>query len=177
MNDISFGSTFRIPITHAGINAAKKQKLKTLILSYPNGLIGNNKTGYARVSIANVEDAQFLRRLKGIGYKVYQKFDGENIDKNNLDTFIKSKLDSRDFMQKGKNPDKLPRQIREKKRYDRSFNSFDDLKPQLTDNVSEVEKTVSKKLTPDEIRLSDDYKNTVKNYGKEFAEVLFFGIE
>lgn len=177
MNDISFGSTFRIPVSHAGINSAKKQKLKSLILSYKNGLIGNNKTGYARVSIPNADDAEFLRRLKGIGYKVYQKFDGENIDKNNLDTFIKSKLDSRDFMQKGKNPDKLPRQIREKKRFERSFYFSDDFKPQLPDDIVEVEKTVPKKLTPDEIRLSDDYNNTVKKYGEEFAEALFFGID
>ena len=29
MSDISFGSTYRIPITQAGVNSAKKARLKT----------------------------------------------------------------------------------------------------------------------------------------------------
>ena len=40
MTDITFGSTYRIPISQAGINSAKKARLKELIESYPNGLIG-----------------------------------------------------------------------------------------------------------------------------------------
>lgn len=57
MTDINFTSTYRIPITQAGINSAKKAKLKELVLSYPNGLCGNSKVGNARVSIPDSEDA------------------------------------------------------------------------------------------------------------------------
>ena len=60
MTDINFTSTYRIPITQAGVNSAKKLKLKQLIESYPNGLIGNSKVGNARISIPNKEDEKFL---------------------------------------------------------------------------------------------------------------------
>lgn len=37
MTEINFTSTYRIPISQPGVNAAKKAKLKELIGSYPNG--------------------------------------------------------------------------------------------------------------------------------------------
>ena len=55
MTEINFTSTYRIPISQPGVNAAKKAKLKELIGSYPNGLIGNSKVGNARVSVADNE--------------------------------------------------------------------------------------------------------------------------
>ena len=92
MSDISFGSTYRISITQAGVNSAKKAKLKELIESYPNGLIGKSKTGHARVSVPDSEDAKFVGKLKALGFKVFQKFEGENISKENLDTLLKRNL-------------------------------------------------------------------------------------
>lgn len=121
MTEINFTSTYRIPISQAGINNAKKMKLRELVESYPNSLIGKSKSGQARVSIPNSEDANFIRKLKGIGYKIFQKIEGENISKENLDAFIKSKLDARDFNQKGKNPPKMTREMKEQRRYDRRF--------------------------------------------------------
>ena len=76
MTEINFTSTYRIPISQPGVNAAKKVKLKELIGSYPNGLIGNSKVGNARVSVADSEDENFVRKLKTIGYKIFQKFEG-----------------------------------------------------------------------------------------------------
>ena len=67
MTEINFTSTYRIPITQAGINSAKKTRLKELIESYPNGLIGKSKTGNARISIPDSEDATFIGKLKKIG--------------------------------------------------------------------------------------------------------------
>lgn len=84
MTDINFTSTYRIPITQAGVNSAKKGRLKELIQSYPNGLIGNSKTGHARISVPDSEDASFIGKLKKIGYKVYQKFEAK--------IFLKMKL-------------------------------------------------------------------------------------
>lgn len=171
MTEINFGSTYRIPITHAGINAAKKEKLRCLVLSYPNSLISKNKTGYARVSMPNDQDADFIRRLKGIGYKVFQKFEGENINSSDLDVFIKRKLDTRDFQQKGKNPPKFPRKLREKRRFERSFN---DEPPTFAEKSEYVECKANEILTPDKIRQSESYKLMAEAYGKEVAEEFFF---
>ncbi len=121
MSDISFGSTYRIPITQAGVNAAKKAKLKTLIESYPNGLIGKSKTGHARVSVPDAEDANFIGKLKAIGYKVFQKFEGDNISKENLDSFIKEKLDAKDFAQKGKQATRLSKEMKAQRRFERKY--------------------------------------------------------
>ncbi len=115
MTEISFGSTFRVAVTQAGVNSAKKDRLKNLILGYDNGLVGKSKTGYARVSMPDSEDNLFIARLKGIGYRVYQKFEGENIPKSKLDRFIKEKLDTRNFAQKGKNMEKMSKDMREQK--------------------------------------------------------------
>ena len=124
--EISFTSTYRIPITQAGVNNAKKMKLRELIESYPNGLIGKSKQGYARVSMPDSEDENFVRKLKGIGYKVFQKFDGENIGADGLDLFIKQKLDARDFNQKGKNPAPLPKAMKEQRRLERKFGKVEE---------------------------------------------------
>lgn len=121
MSDISFGSAYRIPITQAGVNAAKKGKLRTLIESYPNGLIGKSKTGYARVSVPDSEDANFIGKLKAIGYKVFQKFDGDNISKENLDAFIKEKLDAKEFAQKGKQAARMSREMKDQRRFERKY--------------------------------------------------------
>lgn len=120
MNEINFTSTYRIPISQPGINSAKKAKLKVLIESYPNGLIGNSKTGNARVSMADSEDTNFVAKLKTLGYKIYQKFEGENIPKEEIDRVLKKKLDAREYHQTGKNMKKLSREIREKRRYERN---------------------------------------------------------
>ena len=118
MTEINFTSTYRIPISQPGINAAKKARLKELIQSYPNGMIGNSKVGNARVSMADSEDAKFIQKLKTIGYKVFQKFEGENVPKENLDVYIKERLDNRDYNQLGKKMKKMSREMKAKRRYD-----------------------------------------------------------
>jgi hypothetical protein len=147
--EISFTSTYRIPITQAGVNNAKKIKLRELIESYPNGLIGKSKQGYARVSMPDSEDENFIRKLKGIGYKIYQRFDGENIDADGLDIFIKQKLDARDFNQKGKNPAPLPKEMKEQRKFERKFGKVqeevEEIKQPKTDTIEEVQTQVSSK--------------------------------
>ena len=191
MTEINFTSTYRIPITQAGVNSAKKAKLKELIESYPNGLIGNSKVGNARISVADSEDASFIAKLKKIGYKVYQKFEGENISKEEIDVFIKEKLDSRNFNQKGKNPQRLSRKVKEQRRFDRNFTPAEKPVTEEIEPITEVKpKEQIKKVTngvygelefseagKDIIRKSPNYIKLCKEEGEGFAEAVYFGIK
>ena len=190
MKNINFGSTFRIPISQPGVNSAKKERLKQFIASYENGLIGSSKTGYARVSISNSEDENFVRKLRQLGYKMFQKFDGENIPKNQIDGFIKEKLDTREYLQIGKNKKPLSREQRQKKRYE---NSFDNSQTNIDNGVISVEDDIqglkgklnsSKSIgvadniedNHNKIRNSDSYQKIKNLYGEAFAEAVFFNI-
>ncbi len=192
MKNISFGSTFRIPISQPGVNTAKKEHLKELVESYENGLIGNSKTGYARVSIPDSDDADFVRRLKLVGYKIFQKFDGENLPKNQIDAFIKEKLNNSEYSQLGKHKQSLTVEQRLKKCYESSFNilsekittennnahksvveeNFRNSKPKLpSNNVKTISATADKLLS---IRNSEGYLRIKNEYGEAFAEAVFF---
>jgi replication fork clamp-binding protein CrfC len=193
MTEINFTSTYRIPITQAGINSAKKTKLKELIQSYPNGLIGNNKVGNARVSMPDAEDEKFISKLRKIGYKVYQKIEGENISKENLDAFIKNNLDTKNFKQKGKNPTRLSKDEKDTRRFKRRIDGLKKAKqsPETTEQpalTAEQPKAIAKpivkrvvKLDAEEIarredvRKCSDYIRIMNENGKDFAEAVFFG--
>lgn len=178
MSQISFGSTFRIPITQAGTNNAKKEKLRALTESYENGLIGKSKTGYARVSVPDCKDDEFVSKLKGIGYKVFQKFEGENISKENLDYFIKEKLDARDYNQKGKKMKRMSREMKMERRYEKSIdapkNKKMSQKAELNDDATNINNEVEISMR-NKIRNSADYIRIKDAYGEEAAEQIFFG--
>ena len=193
MQEINFTSTYRIPITQAGVNSAKKAKLKELIQSYPNGLIGNSKVGNARVSMPDSEDATFIQKLKTIGYKVYQKFEGENIPKENLDVYIKERLDNRTYNQAGKNMKRMSRELKEKRRYERrldalpfheqktAIDEIEQIKPEQAQKP--IQKPIQKhaqkdiQLENEKIKKSPEYLKYKEQYGEEFADALFFGIK
>lgn len=204
MNEISFGSTYRIPITQQGINKAKKIRLKSLVSSYPNGLVGNGNVGYARISIPNEKDNAFIRKLKGIGYRVYQIFDGENISKEHLDEYIKTCLVKGDYNQVGKQKAALSDKTVKTNFYDYS-NASKNFKEVENNVLSESEKEVQNKdlkqaKIQDEvfsknqedaeplfmnreaadvekqnrIRQTKSYKDIVERFGEEAAEAIFF---
>jgi len=208
MNSIvSFGSTYRIPVTQAGVNSAKKEKLRDLILSYPNGLIGKSKTGHARISVPDSEDANFIAKLKKIGYKVFQKFEGNNIPKEDLDEYIKLRLDTMDYAQRGKSPKRMSTLLKNKRRYERnytpkiveqqskdaaqelSFVSPEDEKFFKTLDSMETESLkpsidtkrkgygIRGDKTMEEIMATDDYKKCVEEYGVDFANAVYFNIK
>ena len=99
--NISFGSTYRIPITQPGVNNAKKEKLRTLTQQY-GGLISSSKTGAARVSLPDRLDEKFEKDLKNIGYKQYQKFPAENLSNDEIDLYIRLNQPQGNYDQKGK---------------------------------------------------------------------------
>ncbi|MCM1338940.1 MAG: hypothetical protein NC191_04655 [Muribaculaceae bacterium] len=115
MTNISFTSTYRIPITQAGANPAKKEKLRELVEPYPNKLVSKSNTGTVRVSIPNEEDAKFIKNLKSIGYRVYQKFEGENIKTEKLADYIKTKLRLGEYQQVGTQKKRLSTSAKSKR--------------------------------------------------------------
>ncbi len=115
MNNVTFTSTYRIPITQAGINPAKKEKLRELTEPYPNKLVSKNNSGTVRLSIPDKEDAKFIRQLKAIGYKVFQIFEGEDIRRGKLDDYIKEKLALGEYTQVGKQKKRLSTSAKQKR--------------------------------------------------------------
>ena len=182
MTEVNFGSTFRIPVTQPGVNKAKKVKLKGLIDSY-GGLVGTGNTGYARVSVPNEKDESFLRKLKSIGYKVFQVFEGENISRKSLDDYIKSCLDARDYKQVGKQKAKVSN-VKSKLNYmDYTFEQpIHDIKQEKAvitpKKIVEETKFFNGEAADTEhqnrIRNSESYKDIVARYGEEAAEAIFF---
>ena len=121
MAQINFTSTYRIPITQTGVTKGRKTKLREIIGEYPNALITNNNSGNVRISLFNFQDAKFEQQLKSIGYRTYQKFDGENIPKEEVDSYIKEKLANRDYVQTGKNKPKMTPEQKRRAKYNRQF--------------------------------------------------------
>ena len=186
MTEVNFSSTFRIPVTQPGVNKAKKVKLKGLVDSY-GGLVGTGNTGYARVSIPNEKDESFLRKLKSVGYKVFQVFEGENISRKSLDDYIKSCLDARDYKQVGKQKAKVSN-VKSKLNYmdyttDNKFEQpIQDIKQEKAvitpKKIVEETKFFNREAADTEhqnrIRNSESYKDIVARYGEEAAEAIFF---
>ena len=87
MSDISFKSTYKIPVTQWGINNTKKLQLKFLVESN-NGIITGKKDKFALVSIPDNKDMGFIRKLMKIGYREYKQFVGEKISKDSLVEYV-----------------------------------------------------------------------------------------
>lgn len=104
MTEISFGSTYRIPLVEQNITPAKRDALKKMVNAYQNVKYPSGSNGCVRVSIRKRLDAGFEQKLRQIGFKVFQKFDRHNVPKTDdkMDTYIKVQLDSRDYKQFGK---------------------------------------------------------------------------
>lgn len=104
--DISFGSTYRIPISQPGIGKGQKDNrvLHKFVLTFPNGLAPNGKAGWCRVSVPEEQDAIIESGLKKIGYKIWQKFNLHNLNKSKIDEVLKPLIKSVDYKMHGKNP-------------------------------------------------------------------------
>lgn len=94
MTNISFGSTYRIPVSQWGINNTKKLQLKNFISSN-NGIVTKGKDSCALVSISDKKDMNFIRKLKKLGFFEYEMFEGEKIPKESLEEYIKNIIKSK----------------------------------------------------------------------------------
>lgn len=102
MSQISFTSTYRIPLIERKVSVAKRQALKDLASQYENHLYPNGNKGCVRVSIPETQDAKFEQKLRQIGFKVYQKFEGHNVSEERMDNYIKQALKYDEYKQYGK---------------------------------------------------------------------------
>lgn len=102
--EVSFGSTYRIQLKQAGINGAKKEKLRNFVTEkFSNALVSaDNNNGTARISVPAEMDEFVEKSIKTMGFKIFQKFDIHNISKFEIDSQIKKLLDARSYSQKGK---------------------------------------------------------------------------
>ena len=100
----SFGSTYRIPLFEPGVTQAKRDALKALISHYQNYRFPEGNNGCAKLSIRKKLDADFEQKLRQIGFKVYQKFEKNNIPKidNRMDKYISINYARGNYQQFGK---------------------------------------------------------------------------
>ena len=59
MNEISFKSTYRIPLIEQGISHAKRETIKKLCSKYQNTLFSKGNNGFVRISIRKRLDEKF----------------------------------------------------------------------------------------------------------------------
>lgn len=109
MNEISFTSTYRIPLVEQGITHAKRDLLKKTVSKYQNFIFPKGNNGFVRVSIRKRLDEKFEQSIKVLGFKVFQKFKRHNVPKtldendfSKLDLYIKDELKERNYQQFGK---------------------------------------------------------------------------
>ena len=102
MNNISFASTYRVPLVSPGINKAKRGRLKVFAGTCQNSLFPNGQEGAVRISVNEKEDAFVENKIRQLGFKNYQKFNLHNLAPNTMDTAIKEALNKGEYSQFGK---------------------------------------------------------------------------
>jgi len=102
MSDISFTSTYRVPLVSPGINQAKRGKLKEFAGTCQNSLFPNGQQGAVRISVDKSEDASVENKIRQLGFRIYQKFDLHNLSPDTMDAAIKEALDKGEYTQFGK---------------------------------------------------------------------------
>ena len=102
--NLSFTSTYRIPLVAQNISTAKRDALKKMASMYQNVLYPNGNQGSVRVSIRKRLDEGFEQKLRQIGFKVFQKFERHNVPKTNdkMDSYIRRELKKGEYKQFGK---------------------------------------------------------------------------
>ncbi len=82
MSEITFGSSYKIPLTQWGINNSKKLQLKSLIGSYGGKIGGKGQDSFAVVSMQDKKDMGFIRKLRKIGYFQFEMFENSDFPEN-----------------------------------------------------------------------------------------------
>ena len=109
MTEISFKSTYSIPLTEQNVTVAKRELLKKMASKYQNVMYPKGNDGNVRVSIRKRLDNKFLQNLKGIGFRVFKVFERHNVPKTagKMDGYIRQELKSGNYKQYGKQKSRM----------------------------------------------------------------------
>ena len=112
VQNISFTSTYRIPLSERNITPGKKDEVKNFSDKYEHHLHRGCRLGWVRISVPEELDEEIEKKLKQMGFRIYQKFDAHNLPNNKIDKYIKSHLRIGEYKQVGKNKRKLSPQVK-----------------------------------------------------------------
>ena len=107
VQNISFGSTYRIPLSERNVTPRQKDKVKNFSDNYEHHLHRNCRLGWVRISVPEELDEQIEKGLRDMGFKIYQKFDAHDLPNNKIDNYIKTHLPIGEYKQFGKHKQKL----------------------------------------------------------------------
>ncbi len=82
MSQISFKSSYKIPVSQWGINNTKKLQLKSLVSSYAGKFCGKGQDSFAVLTIPDKKDMNFLRKLRKLGYYQFEMYDNADFPEN-----------------------------------------------------------------------------------------------
>ena len=103
-NNVSFCSTYRIPLVERNVSKAKRGIIKEIASKYQNVMYQSGNQGYVRVSIRKRLDEGFEQKLSQKNIKIYQKFERHNVPKTDgrMDSYIREELKNGNYRQFGK---------------------------------------------------------------------------
>jgi len=97
----NFKSTYRIPLTQAGVNPAKKEALRDFLeKEWPtHSFVPSSNGGYARISVRSKADPTIIEKLKQLNFRDYQIFEKHNVPKEKMDEYIRDCLNSLNYQE------------------------------------------------------------------------------
>lgn len=97
----NFKSTYRIPLTQAGVNPAKKEALRDFLTKeWPtHSFVPSSNSGYARISVKANADKRITEKLKQLNFRDYQIFEKHNVPKEKMDEYIRTCINSLDYQE------------------------------------------------------------------------------
>ena len=82
MSEVSFRSSYKIPVSQWGVNNTKKIQFKSIIGSYAGKICGKGKDAFAILSISDKKDKSFIDKIRKLGYYQFEMFDNNNFPEN-----------------------------------------------------------------------------------------------
>lgn len=79
MSEISFGSSYKIPVSQWGINNTKKMQFKSIVGSYAGKIVGKGNDSFAVLSIPDKKDRSFIEKIRKLGYYKIEMFDNADV--------------------------------------------------------------------------------------------------
>lgn len=82
MSQVSFGSSYKIPVSQWGINNTKKMQFKAIVGSYAGKICGKGKDSFAVLSIPDKKDRSFMDKIRKLGYYQLEVYENNSFPEN-----------------------------------------------------------------------------------------------